>query len=165
MNLRFDDSSDEDELQNPPINASNTMESMDIDEQEDEILAEFDVILTQQLSSVLHLVQFPTRFTSANKQSTNQALTARIKPRSKLFEMEFPIDSNDPINYDRAQGRHFGNPDDEGNDYGDNNDLLKTNTMVSSMLPKACTYMVGVISDGKLILSYTNFSFVQISFT
>ena len=66
------------------------------DNDEDEVVREIPVYLSPELSQRLQLIQYPLQ--QHETQPATQPLTARVKPRHCMMELEFPVPDNIELN-------------------------------------------------------------------
>ncbi|ORY05032.1 hypothetical protein K493DRAFT_253077 [Basidiobolus meristosporus CBS 931.73] len=141
-------------------------EHMDVDNvvsenmEEDEVVQEIDVYLSQQLAQHLYLFQYPIRTHSFGKNTG--PTQARIKPKSQIFELDIPLETNAPT-YNREKGEELGlgvNDDpfktilDERMGTKQNKaSLMNKQTLASSLVPAQTNYMVGAFRNGALYMS------------
>ncbi|KAJ3201223.1 DNA-directed RNA polymerase III subunit RPC5 [Clydaea vesicula] len=137
---------------------------MDIDEdlenEENEVLAEYKVLITQQLSNCLYQLQFPTRLHKFSNEF--EPKVGRIKPTSKQLELEVPFTDNNE-HYDRRKGFNFGSglhnkpmksaTESLFQSQDENLPSLSSQTFVSELIPNAANYMIGVINQDELHLT------------
>lgn len=104
--------------------------SMEIDEDEDEILYEIDVQLHRTKESI-YLFQYPIR-PNYRKYDETSFTNARIKEKYSLVEMDLLIDS-ESSNYYSSRGKQFA--DSTNNDNGKqffNSDRMDKQTIAST---------------------------------
>ncbi|KAI8978124.1 DNA-directed RNA polymerase III subunit Rpc5 [Pilobolus umbonatus] len=148
---------------------------MDLDHDDDEVLAEYPVYLTNQLSKHLYVFQYPMRSLPFSNKTGPSA--ARLKPHAKMVELDVPIDTRS-THYSTERGEDFamGLNDQtiktaydkrmeevEEERMGFNRqqkkkeeELLDKMTMTSVEIPNQTQYVVGVIRDGELHLTPVN---------
>lgn len=137
-------------------------------EEEDEILAEYPIYLTTELSKYLYMFQYPMRSTPFDSKTGPNA--ARLKPKSKMVELDLPLDTRSP-NYSTERGEDFAmglndktiktaydrrmEEHEEQLSMGHNykapkkeEELLDKMTLTSTDVPLQTKYVVGVIRDG-----------------
>lgn len=119
---------------------------------EDTIVKEVDVYFAQELADSLYLFQYPTRPHSFD--DITKPTTGRIKPKSKRFELEIPLQTRGQ-HYSRERGEELGHGTDNAPIRGmyDSDDetpakLLDKQTLSSSLLPSNANYMVGLVKHG-----------------
>ncbi|KAI8848359.1 hypothetical protein BC829DRAFT_433311 [Chytridium lagenaria] len=98
------------------------MAAMDVDEEEDYVVKEIPVFLSQQLADTLYLLQYPNR-----RQRVEAPLAARFKPNGRRFEMD--IHWRFPAVITRAKA-------------------LDKILLSSHILPQAHSFFVGAVQDG-----------------
>ncbi|GAB5588437.1 hypothetical protein Unana1_03337 [Umbelopsis nana] len=130
-------------------------------EEEDELLQEIPVYLSTKLAQNLYLFQYPLR-QLPYAPGTGPA-AARIKPKSKLIEVDIPIDTRAPT-YDKERGDDFASgvtgekfktvfDQDDEDDYSGRptkRSLLDKHTLGSTLIPSKTKYLVGVMKDNEL---------------
>lgn len=139
-------------------------------EEEDEILAEYPIYLTTELSKYLYMFQYPMRSTPFTSKTGPSA--ARLKPKSKKVELDLPLDTRS-TNYSTERGEDFAmglndktiktaydrrmEEHEEELTMGHNykapkkeEELLDKMTMTSIDVPSQTKYVIGVIRDGKI---------------
>ncbi|KAI8644531.1 DNA-directed RNA polymerase III subunit Rpc5 [Parasitella parasitica] len=149
---------------------SNTME------EEDEVLAEYPIYLTTELSKYLYMFQYPMRSTPFTSKTGPSA--ARIKPRAKMVELDLPLDTRS-TNYSTERGEDFAmglndktiktaydrrmeEHEEElnmGHSYKvprKEEELLDKMTLTSVNVPSQTKYVVGVIRNEELHLTPIN---------
>lgn len=156
----------------------NSEDYMSVEEEEDEILAEYPIYLSTELSKYLYNFQYPMRSTPfTNKNGPN---AARLKPKSKMVELDIPLDTRSPhystergedfamgLNdktiktaYDRRMEEHEEELLNRGSKKNSNNnreeELLDKMTFTSTEVPGQTRYVVGVIRDEELHLTPLN---------
>ncbi|KAG2199588.1 hypothetical protein INT47_012188 [Mucor saturninus] len=144
---------------------------------EDEVLAEYPIYLTTELTKYLYMFQYPMRSTPFN--SKNGPNAARIKPKAKMVELDLPLDTRSS-NYSTERGEDFAmglndktiktaydrrmeEHEEElsmGHSYKQpkkkEEELLDKMTLTSVEVPKQTKYVVGVIRDEELHLTPIN---------
>jgi len=143
------------------------------EEEDDEILAEYPIYLTTELSKYLYMFQYPMRSTPFTSKTGPSA--ARLKPKSKKVELDLPLDTRS-TNYSTERGEDFAmglndktiktaydrrmEEHEEELSMGHNykapkkeEELLDKMTMTSIDVPSQTKYVIGVIRDGKGISS------------
>lgn len=110
--------------------------------EEDEIIGEMPVFLSQDLAQNLYLLQYPLR-PAARPYSANlgEVSSVRVKPMQKLMEVEYDLATSSP-NYD-------ANNTTEG---VDQKPVTKLKLSSKSVPPKT-NYTAGVVIDGALHLT------------
>lgn len=155
------------------MDVDDKLHPMDIDdevseivEEDDEVIREVPVFMSQQLAKYLYLFQYPVRtipFTPATGP-----IAARIKPVSQLIELDLPLDTRSSM-YSEERGKDFARgtndrPIRTALDNDDSNlgrsggsrreeaaeEMLDRQTLGSSIVPNQTNYMVGVIKDSEL---------------
>lgn len=139
-------------------------------DEEDEILAEYPIYLSTELTKYLYKFQYPMRSTPFT--SRNGPNAARLKPRAKMVELDIPLDTRSP-NYSTERGEDFAmglndktiktaydrrmeEHEEELSGLNRNQkkkeeELLDKMTMTSTEVPSQTKYVIGVIRDGKQI--------------
>lgn len=125
------------------------------------VLQEFNVHISHQLASALHLMQYPTRHLPFKEHS--RPTHGRIKPQSRLIEMELSLDT-EAAYFDRERAGLLGvgldnkpllsATDVKNGGKASENGMLQSQTLASCILPNAATYMIGVLRDGKRYFSW-----------
>ncbi|KAI8366938.1 DNA-directed RNA polymerase III subunit Rpc5 [Choanephora cucurbitarum] len=150
-----------------------TMDYMHQNEEieDDEVLAEYPIYLTNELSKYLYMFQFPMRSIPFNGRNGPNA--ARIKPRARMVELDLPLDTRSP-NYSTERGEDFAmglndkviktaydrrmeEHEEElmGHSYNraqkkKEEELLDKMTLTSTEVPSQTKYVVGVIRNNEL---------------
>lgn len=143
--------------------------NFEVEELEDEVLAEYPIYLTTELSKYLYMFQYPMRSTPFNSRSGPTA--ARLKPRARMVELDLPLDTRSP-HYSTERGEDFAmglndktiktaydrrmeEHEEElsmGHSYKapkkKEEELLDRMTLTSVEVPIQTKYVVGVIRDG-----------------
>ncbi|KAG0052984.1 DNA-directed RNA polymerase III subunit RPC5 [Gryganskiella cystojenkinii] len=127
----------------------------------DELIKEIPVYLTQQLAKHLYLFQYPVRASALPYVRQHGPSSARIKPLSQMIELELALDTGaQEYNRDRGEELAWGTNDkplrtalDGELDDNEDVDLLKTQTLTSSLVPTATNYLAGVIRGDELHLT------------
>ncbi|KAI8083939.1 DNA-directed RNA polymerase III subunit Rpc5 [Thamnidium elegans] len=146
-------------------------------EVEDEVLAEYPIYLTTELTKYLYMFQYPMRSTPFNGK--NGPTAARLKPKAKMVELDIPLDTRSP-NYSTERGEDFAmglndktiktaydrrmEEHEEELTMGHNyrqpkkkeEELLDKMTLTSIEVPNQTKYVIGVIRDGELHLTPIN---------
>jgi hypothetical protein len=140
---------------------------MSIGEEEDEVLAEYPIYLTNELSKYLYLFQYPMRSTPFNARTGPTA--ARLKPNAKMVELDLPLDTRSAF-YSTERGEDFAmglndktiktaydrrmeEHEEELNGYYSkaskkkDEELLDKMTLTSTQVPTQTKYAIGVIRD------------------
>lgn len=159
---------------------SNVDERINVNDHEDEILAEYPIYLTNELSKYLYLFQYPMRSTPFTGRTGPTA--ARLKPHAKMVEVDLPLDTrsayystergedfamglNDKTiktAYDRRMEEH----EEELSGYYNKaskkkeEELLDKMTLTSTSVPSQTKYAIGVIRDSRFPL-YFLFSLIK----
>lgn len=144
-------------------------------EVEDEVLAEYPIYLTTELSKYLYMFQYPMRSTPFNNRNGPNA--ARLKPKAKMVELDLPLDTRS-ANYSTERGEDFAmglndktiktaydrrmeEHEEElsmGHSYKApkkiEEELLDKMTLTSVEVPIQTKYVVGVIRDGKFSMCF-----------
>lgn len=139
-------------------------------EEDDEIIAEYPIYLTTELTKYLYMFQYPMRSVPFN--SRNGPSAARLKPKAKMVELDLPLDTRS-TNYSTERGEDFAmglndktiktaydrrmEEHEEELSMGHNykgpkkadEELLDKMTLTSVEVPSQTKYVVGVIRDGK----------------
>ncbi|KAF7720826.1 DNA-directed RNA polymerase III subunit RPC5 [Apophysomyces ossiformis] len=150
---------------------SEVNQNVDISDEEDEVLSEIPVYLTNKLSKFLYLFQYPMRNMPFNDR--NGPCAARIKPRAKMVELDIPLDVRSDY-YNRERGEDFAMGMNEktiktaydrrmeeheeeqmmGHSYNRNkkkeDELLDKLTLTSTVVPTQTQYLVGVLHQDEL---------------
>jgi DNA-directed RNA polymerase-3 subunit RPC5 len=155
-----------------------------VEEVEDEVLAEYPIYLTNELSKYLYLFQYPMRSTPfTNKNGPNGA---RLKPKAKMVELDLPLDTRSTM-YSTERGEDFAmglndktiktaydrrmEEHEEELSLGYNKsakknkdeELLDKMTLTSVEVPSQTKYVVGVIRDGTFSGSLKKNAYVYIN--
>lgn len=148
---------------------SNSEDYMTVDEEEDEVLAEYPIYLSTELTKYLYNFQYPMRSTPFSGRNGPNA--ARLKPKAKMVELDIPFDTRSPY-YSTERGEDFANGLNDkviktaydkrmeeheeelsgysrGNQVKQEAELLDKMTMTSTEVPSQTNYVIGVIRDGK----------------
>lgn len=138
---------------------ASTSNSVNVTEEEDEIVQEIPVYLSTKLAQNLYLFQYPLRQLPFKPETGPCA--ARIKPKSNMLEVDIPLDTRAPT-YDKARGDDMASAvsgekfktvfDQEDNDYSgrpQTRALLDKQTLGSTLIPSKTKYLVGVLRDSK----------------
>jgi hypothetical protein len=140
--------------------ASNSNNHNIQEDEEDELLQEIPVYLSTKLAQNLYLFQYPLRMLPFTPGSGPAA--ARIKPKSKLIEVDIPLDTRAPT-YDKVRGDDFASgvtgekfktvfDQDDDDDYSGRpkkRSLLDKQTLGSTLIPSKTKYLVGVMKDSE----------------
>ncbi|KAI9276420.1 DNA-directed RNA polymerase III subunit Rpc5 [Sporodiniella umbellata] len=153
------------------------MENMQTDanepQGEDEIIAEYPVYLNNELTKYLYLFQYPMRSTPFNGRTGPTA--ARIKPHSKMVEVDLPLDTRSTF-YSTERGEDFAmglndktiktaydrrmeeHEEELGGFYNKTpkkpeEELLDKMTLTSTNIPSQTKYVVGVLRNKELHLT------------
>ncbi|KAL7320917.1 hypothetical protein PS15m_000754 [Mucor circinelloides] len=155
---------------------NNNAHSSSEEEEQDEILAEYPIYLTTELSKYLYMFQYPMRSTPFTSKTGPSA--ARLKPRSKKVELDLPLDTRS-THYSTERGEDFAmglndktiktaydrrmeEHEEElsmGHSYKapkKEEELLDKMTMTSIDVPSQTKYVIGVIRDEELHLTPIN---------
>ncbi|KAI8079691.1 DNA-directed RNA polymerase III subunit Rpc5 [Gilbertella persicaria] len=141
-------------------------------EEDDEVLAEYPIYLTNELSKYLYMFQFPMRSIPFNGRNGPNA--ARIKPKAKMVELDLPLDTRS-TNYSTERGEDFAmglndkaiktaydrrmEEHEEELSMGHNynrgqkkkeEELLDKMTLTSTEVPTQTKYVIGVIRNEEL---------------
>ncbi|KAI7851781.1 DNA-directed RNA polymerase III subunit Rpc5 [Circinella umbellata] len=141
-------------------------------DQDDPVLAEIPVYLSNNLSKFLYIFQYPLR--NAPFDSRSGPVAARVKPKAKMVELDIPIDTRSPY-YSSERGEDFAmgmndkkiktaydkrmEEHEEEELYGrttankKEEELLDRMTFSSTEVPAQTKYVVGAIRDGELHLT------------
>ncbi|KAI9495647.1 DNA-directed RNA polymerase III subunit Rpc5 [Zychaea mexicana] len=142
------------------------------EDNDDEVLAEIPVYLSNNLSKYLYVYQYPLR--NAPFTSRTGPVAARIKPRAHMVELDLPIDTRSP-HYSSERGEDFAmgmndkkiktaydkrmEEHEEEQLYGRSGsmkkeeELLDRMTFSSTEVPAQTKYVVGALRDGELHLT------------
>ncbi|KAG0171062.1 DNA-directed RNA polymerase III subunit RPC5 [Apophysomyces sp. BC1034] len=145
--------------------------NVDTSDDEDEVLSEIPVYLSNKLSKYLYLFQYPMRSMPFNER--NGPCAARVKPHAKMVELEIPLDIRSDF-YNRERGEDFAmgmndktiktaydrrmeEHEEEqmmGHSYNRNKkkeeELLDKMTLTSTVVPTQTQYLVGVLHQDEL---------------
>lgn len=147
----------------PALSADYSNSDMDED---DPVVAEFPVYLSNELSKDLYLLQYPMRNTPFGPRQGPMA--ARIKPEAKMVQLDLPLDTrsnfystergedfamgmNDKAvktAYDRRMEEHEDEQRFGRNKKQQEDELLDKMTLTSTQVPTQTKYLVGVIHNG-----------------
>lgn len=143
----------------------------EIMEVEDEILAEYPIYLTSELTKYMYMFQYPMRSTPFTGKTGPSA--ARLKPKAKMVELDIPLDTRSQ-NYSTERGEDFAmglndktiktaydrrmeEHEEElsmGHSYRQpkkkEEELLDKMTFTSVEVPNQTKYVIGVIRDGNV---------------
>ena len=123
--------------------------------EEDEVIEEYDVFLTKELSRNLFVLQYPTTH-SKRIYSSDQRLVARMKPQHKKLELDVMMDVSSP-NYDQSKGEQIAvNVD--GGATGDGltyeNSVMDYQVLSSRCVPQTGKrFAVAFVVDGQVHLT------------
>eukprot|EP00128_Syssomonas_multiformis_P016718 Colp12_sorted_trinity150504_noHs@30953 len=128
-------------------------EPMVVDD-DDPVVHEVDIFVSQTLSKNLFVFQFPLRAPNAPYDTGAAELKARIKPIQQKIELEIPLDTASE-NYDREKGEQFAAAaDPEGVAPGAYNEKkLEKQILASRRVPETASYCVGVLTGDSLHLT------------
>ncbi|KAJ2959967.1 hypothetical protein NQZ79_g4564 [Umbelopsis isabellina] len=139
---------------------ASTSNSINVTEEEDEIVQEIPVYLSTKLAQNLYLFQYPLRQLPFKPETGPCA--ARIKPKSNMLEVDIPLDTRAPT-YDKARGDDLAAAvsgekfktvyDQDDSDYSgrpQTRALLDKQTLGSTLIPSKTKYLVGVLRDKEL---------------
>ncbi|KAM3584543.1 hypothetical protein VKS41_003352 [Umbelopsis sp. WA50703] len=137
-----------------------TSNSVNVTEEEDELVQEIPVYLSTKLAQNLYLFQYPLRQLPFTPETGPCA--ARIKPKSNMLEVDIPLDTRAPT-YDKARGDDLAAAvsgekfktiyDQDESDYSgrpQTRTLLDKQTLGSTLIPSKTKYLVGVLRDKEL---------------
>ncbi|KAG1440069.1 hypothetical protein G6F56_012057 [Rhizopus delemar] len=147
-----------------------------MNQEEDEILAEYPVYLNNELSKYLYLFQYPMRSSPFNGRTGPTA--ARLKPHSKMVEVDLPLDTRS-ASYSTERGEDFAmglndktiktaydrrmeeHEEELGGFYNKTpkkteEELLDKMTLTSTSIPSQTKYAVGMIRNQELHLTPIN---------
>ena len=110
-------------------------------DEEDPVIQEIDIYVTNQLASYLYLLQFPLRSATRSYEFAG----ARIKPNADKIELDIPLDTTS-ANYDKARGEEFSNL--EKRDQGIRRKCLDKLTLRSQNVLCKSEFLIGVFADG-----------------
>lgn len=137
------------------------------DDEDDEVIGEIPVYLSNNLAKFLYVFQYPMK--NAPFTSSNGPIAARIKPNANMVELDLPLNTRSPY-YSTDRGEEFavGMNDkeiktaydkrmeeyEEEMQYGrvttkKEVELLDRLTLSSTEVPQQTKYAVGVLHDGK----------------
>ncbi|KAF8938443.1 Sin-like protein conserved region-domain-containing protein [Dissophora ornata] len=127
----------------------------------DELIKEIPVYLSQRLAKHLYLFQYPVRSASLPYTQGSGPSKARIKPISQLIELELPMDTSaSQYNRERGEELALGMNDkalrtalDEEPDDDEKKELLDRQTLVSSLVPNATSYLAGILRNDEMHLT------------
>lgn len=140
--------------------------------QDDEVVAELDVVLSKQLKEHIMLLQFPLRPKEKpyDQAHSNGPTAARFKARAQLLELEVPLDTAAPT-YDSVKGHEIGAthtslpplpfgtaPSSTGQPGASSSTPaaggpMRSHVLASTVVPAKTHYAVGVVRDGRLHLT------------
>lgn len=88
--------------------ASPSEDDDDYESDEDPVVREYDIFMTEELAESLYLFQYPVRSKTKpyNKAQSSCPVDARWKPKAGLVEVDVPV--NTAINFDQEKGRIWG---------------------------------------------------------
>jgi hypothetical protein len=120
----------------------------------DPVVKEIKLFISSELSKHLYLFQFPVR--NRPYQGQCAPISLRSKPKAGIFELDLPLDPQAP-NYNKDRGEELAlGLNEEAKvktvyDAHDNSkgELMDRFTLRSSKIPKATTYMIGVMRSGE----------------
>ena len=78
------------------------------DDEEDTVVAEYDVFITPELSEQIYLLQYPNRVREKpyNERTNSKPMEMRIKPKSGFMELDLAIKTN--ATFDKIKGVTWG---------------------------------------------------------
>ena len=81
---------------------------VDYESDEDPVVREYDIFMTEELADSLYLFQYPVRSKTKpyNKAQSSCPVDARWKPKAGLVEIDVPV--NTALNFDQEKGRVWG---------------------------------------------------------
>jgi DNA-directed RNA polymerase-3 subunit RPC5 len=130
-------------------------------DEEDEIIEEIDVKLTETLAKYIYLFQYPNQHPDA--QEPNQGFEIQVKPTFEKFQIKVPLDPNvDTYSQEKGkelfEGTHnepIGlNQDGMRKVKQENGDsLLKYQTLTSYHSPSQTSNFIAVMNDNELHLT------------
>ncbi|KAI8380966.1 DNA-directed RNA polymerase III subunit Rpc5 [Radiomyces spectabilis] len=150
-----------------------THDNMELDEGDDELVAELPVYLSTTLADHLYLFQYPLRNVPFLK---NGPTAARMKPNAKMVELDLPLNTrsshystergedfamgmNDKAiktAYDRRMEEHEEEKMGRFAHKNKEEELLDKITMTSTNIPVQTNYLVGVIHENEVHLTPLN---------
>ncbi|KAK0168773.1 hypothetical protein PV327_002543 [Microctonus hyperodae] len=134
-----------------------------IKNEEDPVVKEIPVYLSQTLADKLYIFQYPIRPASQGYDNATFIKTA-IKPENQEIEIEVALNSNS-ANYDQSMGEQIAlNIDGPFDKYGDENDermfeshIMDKIVLQSSKTMSDCSnYSIGIFQDGELHITPLN---------
>lgn len=124
---------------------------MQVDEEfdeEDEIVAEIDVVLTQELIDQLYVMQYPLR--PAWRGYDNSMLEEiRFKANQQILEMEYRLKEEEKS---REQQTRISSAT-TGVEFEDPTKSMQTHSVRSSVVPNKSNYLVGLYRDSQLYVT------------
>lgn len=118
------------------------------DEEEDEIVAEIDVILSQDLADQLYVLQYPLQ--PAWRGYDNTMLeNVQFKANTQVLEMEYRLKEEDQH---REQQTKISSAT-TGVEYDDPTKSMKTQIVRSTVVPNKSNYVVGLYRENELYVT------------
>ncbi|KAI8868279.1 hypothetical protein GQ42DRAFT_125486 [Ramicandelaber brevisporus] len=111
------------------------------------VVREIPVYLSNTLTQHLRLFQFPVRESHLVFDPSSRPAVVRAKPKSKMFELDIPLDTGAAL-YNQDKGRDFGSGQIAMDDQP-----LNMQTLSSVNISAPTKYAVGIMSNGKLHLT------------
>eukprot|EP00039_Didymoeca_costata_P010944 m.149504 g.149504 ORF g.149504 m.149504 type:complete len:632 (-) comp15014_c0_seq2:2304-4199(-) len=129
---------------------------MDVDE-EDPVVQEHNVYLSQELADRLYLLQYPLRPRKRPYGNTKTKPQVRVKPEQDKLEMKFELNTNSNT-YDREKGKEIA---EEAGQTGpsstvhmrENSTLMDAHVLRSTKVPMRTHYVTGIWKDDGLHLT------------
>ena len=106
---------------------------------DDEVVGEMPVFLSQDLASNLYLLQYPLRPSNRPYTDVGKLSSVKVKPMQKKLEVEYDLDTNssnyDQDNVNGANGNSGSQP-------------IKKLKLESRNVPPKTNYAIGVVREG-----------------
>lgn len=118
------------------------------DDEEDEIVAEIDVILSQDLADQLYVLQYPLRPAWRGYDST-MLEAVRFKANTQILEMEYRLKEEEQ---QRTQQTKISSAT-TGVEYEDPTKSMKTHLVRSAVVPNKSNYLVGLYRENELYVT------------
>jgi hypothetical protein len=77
------------------------------DDDVDPIIREIDVVLSPEMCSQLHLLQYPLQPVVGNSQSNVSPVAARMKPHHQILELDYALDHDHESRFSDLKNRSF----------------------------------------------------------
>lgn len=122
-------------------------------DEEDEVVEEIDVYLSNTLSEKLYLFEYPLKPINRLPDTNVKYLSAKIKPKQQKVQLEVGIDTHSS-NYDRSRGEQIAlnvdGIDPTGEPYFQSSKMDKHYLVSSKTNPSKCQLAVCLLKQGEL---------------